>query len=229
MKPALFYALPWVMLLTCVACDPQPPAAAEKRLAAEIDVSVPVASAGKRSDALVIQLDARGAPSLQGREHTDESLLAALQEVARTNPKQAVIIRADAKTDYTRVVQMLELARKAGLYHVSFVTAAAPRSKQPKREEAAKAEAKTKRTVVLENANGSKTTVLLDSKGKARRAVVMSPENNPVGSIELGFDKTTGRFAEERHFDAKGRLVKRIFAGGGRPELPSELLEPVKE
>lgn len=229
MKPALFYALPWVMLLTCVACDPQPPAAAEKRLAAEIDVSVPVASTGKRSDALVIQLDARGAASLQGREQTDESLLAALQEVARTNPKQAVIIRADAKTDYTRVVQMLELARKAGLYHVSFVTAAAPRSKQPEREEAAKAEAKEKRPIVLENADGSKATVLLDTKGKARRAVVMSPENNPLRSIELGFDKTTGRFAEERHFDAKGRLVKRIFAGSALPELPSELLEPATE
>jgi hypothetical protein len=53
-----------------------------------------------------------------------------------------------------------------------------------------------------------------DSKGRCRRGVIFDGRRNPLGSIDFGFDDKTDQLVEERQFNAKGQLVRRLFYPG---------------
>ena len=49
-----------------------------------------------------------------------EELATALSQRAELNPGYPIIIRSDKTTEYSVVVQILDLCRKAGLWNVAF-------------------------------------------------------------------------------------------------------------
>lgn len=53
-----------------------------------------------------------------------------------------------------------------------------------------------------------------DSKGRCRRGFVFDGKKNPLGSIEFGFDSKSDQLVEERTFNSKGQLIRRLFYPG---------------
>ena len=53
-----------------------------------------------------------------------------------------------------------------------------------------------------------------DSKGRLRNGVIRDGKRNPLGSMYYGYDPTTDQIVEERLFNAKGRLIRRLFYPG---------------
>lgn len=215
MKAAPLRLLSLALFLPAVACERPVSADAEKRFEQELDIAAPKKGdkEKKRSGELVITLNAEGEVSMAGKTLTEEELLKRMQEVAKTDAKRPVIIRADAKTDYAHVVKVMDSLHKAGLHSVSFATAV---EEKPERS----GEPKERKERTIENRNGTQTTVSFDSRGRARRAVVLDAQSNPLRTIEVGYHRETGRFAEERHYDAEGRLTLRVLAHGTLPNRP---------
>jgi hypothetical protein len=53
-----------------------------------------------------------------------------------------------------------------------------------------------------------------DTQGRLRNGVIYDGRKNALGSILFGYDPKTDRIIEERQFDKKGRLIRRIFYPG---------------
>ena len=67
----------------------------------------------------------------------------------------------------------------------------------------------------------------LDSKGRVRQGVIYDGEKNPLGSIHFGYDRKTEQRVEERQFNKKGQMIRRLFYPGAikdRPEFADKFV-----
>lgn len=100
----------------------------------ELGIELPEASAEKnmRDDAIIdVVIDAGGSVYVEGRPLADprlEHLQRALAEAATGLDSPPVVIGADARTPHQSVVTVMDAARRAGLYRLTF---AARRSAEP--------------------------------------------------------------------------------------------------
>lgn len=107
----------------------------------EIEISVPAADKGddpKRRDVgeIVVNVRKTGEVVVEGEVLKEEQLLQKLQLIAGVHKDQAVILRGDEKTEYQKVMNVLNTCQKAGIWNVSFATRPpeqdAPGTAQPK-------------------------------------------------------------------------------------------------
>ena len=102
----------------------------------ELGIELPEASVREsaRDDAVVdVAIDAAGGVKVEGRrldDPTTHSLRQALARAARDLDSPQVVISADARTPHQSVVTVMDAARLAGLYRLTF---AARRSGEPER------------------------------------------------------------------------------------------------
>ena len=101
-------------------------------------INIPAAGAGTpppQSEAIFIEVKADGAlalrPSTSGnaRPIRKDQLGIALQDALTKNPDQAFLVAADSKLDYQKVIDVLEVARGAGVRKISLVTQSATTQK----------------------------------------------------------------------------------------------------
>ena len=94
----------------------------------ELSVELPKASAQEdaRHDAVVaVVIDAAGQVHVEGRRLDDArapALRRALANAARGLDSVQVVISADAQTPHQSVVTVMDAARRAGLYRLTFAT-----------------------------------------------------------------------------------------------------------
>ncbi len=95
----------------------------------ELDVRVPAASAAQESNPVVNQtvlnVKADGTIIWDRKTIGREALQAKLQSLASLYPDYAIILRGDVKTEYDRIVQVLDTCRAAGIWNVAFATSKA--------------------------------------------------------------------------------------------------------
>lgn len=95
-------------------------------LAAETELKIAVPAvhddAALEVDELVINVKADGGMMVEGDQLTLDSLLELLKERAKRNKDQAVRIRGDAAAEYQRIVEVIDVCQKAGLWKTSFAT-----------------------------------------------------------------------------------------------------------
>ncbi len=68
-----------------------------------------------------VSVDASGQIFLNEQALTATQLAQRLQEAAKRSPETEVQLRADEKVPYGRVVEVIGMAQKAGLYRIGFV------------------------------------------------------------------------------------------------------------
>jgi biopolymer transport protein ExbD len=94
----------------------------------ELDVQMPSAGEAKEQrrsvGEVIINVKPDGSLVMNRRVMTPEALLAALGEIARMYPDQAVVLRGDQRVDYGTIVRTLDICRKANIWNVAFATAA---------------------------------------------------------------------------------------------------------
>ena len=92
-----------------------------------MDVSVPAAEEGKDRKAssvgeIIINVKNDGAIVVNGQTLNAEELLAKLHNIAKVFKDQAVIIRGDTKTEYDKIIKVLDTCQKAGIWNIAFAT-----------------------------------------------------------------------------------------------------------
>ena len=94
-------------------------------LASRIALDLPKAEGATQAqpqvEALRIALQADGALYLDDQPVTREALAQRLQQTAQVRPETEVQLRADASVPYGQVVQVMGLAKQAGLGRIGFV------------------------------------------------------------------------------------------------------------
>ncbi|MEI6535133.1 MAG: biopolymer transporter ExbD [Verrucomicrobiaceae bacterium] len=93
----------------------------------EIEISVPAADAGvetkrKSVGEIVVNVRKGGEIVVEGEKLTEEQLLTKLRLIAQVYKDQAVILRGDEKSEYQKVMNVLNTCQKAGIWNVSFAT-----------------------------------------------------------------------------------------------------------
>lgn len=94
----------------------------------EIEISVPAADKGETPkrraiSEIVVNVRKGGEIFVEGEKLTEEQLLAKLQTIVQAfNQDQAVILRGDEKSEYQKVMNVLNTCQKAGIWNVSFAT-----------------------------------------------------------------------------------------------------------
>ena len=94
----------------------------------KLSIELPKASAqeGTRDDAVVaVMIDAAGHVHVEGRRLNDAGATAlrrALVNAARGFDTPQVVVSADAQTPHQSVVTVMDAARQAGLYRLTFAT-----------------------------------------------------------------------------------------------------------
>ena len=66
-----------------------------------------------------------------------------------------------------------------------------------------------------------------DPQGRTRQGVIYDGRNNPQGSILFGYDPATDQLVEERQYNNKAQLIRRLFYPGsikGRPEFARQFV-----
>lgn len=92
-----------------------------------MDVSVPAAEEGKdRKQApvgeIIVNVKDDGAIVVNGQILTVGELLGKLQHISSISKDQAVIIRGDTKTEYDKIIKVLDTCQKAGIWNIAFAT-----------------------------------------------------------------------------------------------------------
>ncbi len=92
----------------------------------KIGLTVPTADSGiqasRNPGEIIINLDEGGKIYINSVEVSIERLHNLLSEIAETFTGQPVIIRADKKTNFESVIEVLDLCRKVDIWNVSFAT-----------------------------------------------------------------------------------------------------------
>ncbi|MBC8126655.1 MAG: protein kinase [Gloeobacteraceae cyanobacterium ES-bin-144] len=84
---------------------------------------------------VTIRLIENGDPFLMGEQVSEESLMKKLESLKQQNPDLAVAVKADERTKYVKVTEMLDRLGKLGITQISFATGARkddPQSEPPK-------------------------------------------------------------------------------------------------
>lgn len=93
---------------------------------AEINIALPTAQTGeipqRLPGELIINITDTGQTIINGRDLARADLGEMLAQLARMFPGQPVIIRADRLTPYERIIEVLDLCRKADIWNISFAT-----------------------------------------------------------------------------------------------------------
>ena len=93
-------------------------------LASSIKLDLPKTQAAQVGDApsfVTLVVDKAGQTFLSDQPLALEPLAVRLRQIASANPDTEVQLRADAAVPYGRIVQVMGLAQKAGLYRIGFV------------------------------------------------------------------------------------------------------------
>lgn len=93
-------------------------------LASSIRLDLPTTDAARPNDAprfVTVALDAGGRLFLNDRPVTPAELAQKLSDSARSNPDTEVQLRADLTVPYSRIVEVMGAAQKAGLNRIGFV------------------------------------------------------------------------------------------------------------
>ena len=92
----------------------------------EISIKLPNAATAEEPERLpgevIINLNADGAVSVNGRALSLGELQERIGKVAECFPGQPVIIRADRETQYNDLVQVIDTCRKANVWNFSLAT-----------------------------------------------------------------------------------------------------------
>ena len=96
------------------------------RFETELEISVPAAAEStvsqRNKSELVINVRQDGTIVWNSQVLNETALTTKLNDLARFSRKQAIVIRGDINTPYEKIVRVLDLTHRAGLYHVSFAT-----------------------------------------------------------------------------------------------------------
>jgi biopolymer transport protein TolR len=94
-------------------------------------IDIPSACSGTpppQAEAIFIEIAADGALALrpgtsaQPQALRNEQLAPALQEALAANPEQPFLVAADSSLNYQKVIDVLEVARTAGVRKISLIT-----------------------------------------------------------------------------------------------------------
>ncbi len=92
----------------------------------ELDVQVPTAREGQESrravGEVILNVKADGSVVMNRREMNTEELEVALAKIQALYPDQAVVLRGDETTEYSRIVEVLDVCRAANIWNVAFAT-----------------------------------------------------------------------------------------------------------
>ena len=91
----------------------------------ELDVDLPTAESGEepaKREEVVINLLRDGRIVVDGADHTRESLLRLLEEVARADAQTPVTIRGDKQSMLESVVSIMDVCRITGLSNLGVMT-----------------------------------------------------------------------------------------------------------
>lgn len=92
----------------------------------ELNVSVPVAEEGADAKQtvgeIIINVRENGEVVVDSSVMTQSQLYAKLSRIAAVHENQAIRIRGDAKVDYEKIVQVVDVCQKAGIPNISFAT-----------------------------------------------------------------------------------------------------------
>ncbi len=92
-----------------------------------MDVAVPAAEKGKdrkqqNVGEIIVNVKADGTVVVNGQTLSLEELLGKLAKIASVSESQAVIIRGDVKTEYDKIIKVLDTCQKAGIWNIAFAT-----------------------------------------------------------------------------------------------------------
>ncbi|HIV09033.1 MAG TPA: biopolymer transporter ExbD [Candidatus Spyradenecus faecavium] len=97
-----------------------------------VEMDLPKAATGKAStnwsETVVLNVARDGSVSIMQRRLEGSDLGAELRRVAAANPDCTVSVRADAGTEYGKVLAVIDACVAAGLSNASFATSPAPRA-----------------------------------------------------------------------------------------------------
>jgi biopolymer transport protein ExbD len=97
-----------------------------QRYEAELSVSLPTAEESEHSTRLpgeiLINVDTDGRIIVNHRELSNEGLFGLLTKVTQDWPDQAVILRADAATNYQNVINVIDICKAAKVWNIAFTT-----------------------------------------------------------------------------------------------------------
>jgi biopolymer transport protein ExbD len=92
----------------------------------DLEVRVPAAQEGRESNEVVnrtvLNVRKDGTITWDRKQITRAALLERLKELATLYPDYAIILRGDVKTDYEKIVEVLDTCRQAGIWNVAFAT-----------------------------------------------------------------------------------------------------------
>ncbi len=95
----------------------------------EIDIQLPTAETGRAPTRLpgeiIVNVLPDGAVVVNRQTHDAAGLLRLMNRLVEAFPGQPVIIRADRRTAYEHIVNVLDLCRQADIWNISFATDAA--------------------------------------------------------------------------------------------------------
>lgn len=98
-------------------------------LASSIKLDLPRSDAAKAGDApqsITVVVDAAGQVYVQDQPLALEALAHQLTQLAQSNAQAEVLLRADQRVPYGRIVEVMGVAQKAGLNRIGFVADAPP-------------------------------------------------------------------------------------------------------
>ncbi len=95
----------------------------------EIDIQLPTAETGRPPERLpgeiVLNVMDDGHVVVNRQRHDTAGLRNLLGRLVEVFPGQPVVVRADRRTAYEHIVNVLDLCRQADIWNISFATAAA--------------------------------------------------------------------------------------------------------
>ncbi len=90
----------------------------------DLGIKLPEAKSGTPSTPsalkVVVNVEATGEVTINKVALDDEALLAKLKALAENDPDQVIILRADKKLAYDRVLGVLDICRRSGIRDVAF-------------------------------------------------------------------------------------------------------------
>ncbi|MEM9445501.1 MAG: biopolymer transporter ExbD [Verrucomicrobiota bacterium] len=96
------------------------------RYEAELSVSLPTATESETSTRMpgeiLINVNRAGDIIINRRTLAAEELQSILTQVTSDFPDQAVILRADAKTDYQNVINVIDICKASKIWNIAFTT-----------------------------------------------------------------------------------------------------------
>ena len=97
---------------------------ATTQVESDIGITLPSSNTGEVRNASFTQVTINIRPdntlTVNQKELDDDGLVEMLEKLAKLNPNQLVIIRADRSVPYERMLRVLDLCRKAGINEIGF-------------------------------------------------------------------------------------------------------------